>query len=366
MARFFCIASALMLVASLSLAQDKPKAEKPAAPPVVGVDKPADKPATPASDKPAPPTPGTVPEKEPAPAPNSVEVTFADGSVVKLSLLESKLDVSTRFGKLSVPIGEIRKIEMGIRYPDGALQKIQTAIVQLGDPDFKKREAASNDLIAYRELAYPLVRRAVSEGNAEAQKRAKAVLEDLRKRIPEDRLAMKELDTVTTADFPIAGHIEASAFKASSPLLGAVDVKLFQVRGIRWLGHSNEVTLTVDASKHGGPGENWFDTGLDMNGDRITVVATGTVDVMPNNPGQYMAGPDGLRQELGFGRGNGALVGQPGALIAKIGQSGQPFLIGSKHDSTPRSDGRLYLRLEPSPWRVAQTGNFSVKIVTGK
>src|SRR5262249_27330959 len=150
-------------------------------------------------------------------------------------------------------------------------------------------------------------------------------------------------------------------------LLGAVDVKLYQVRGIRWLGHSNEIQVTVDATKYGGPQEAWFDTGLDLNGDRLSVTATGTVDVMPNNPGQFMAGPDGLRQDLGFRPGaNGVMVGQPGALIGKVGQSGQPFLIGSKHDSTPRGKGRLYMKLEPSPWRVNQTGNFTVKIVTGK
>src|SRR5262245_51537427 len=345
--------TALMFIAGVSLAQDKPKAEdKPAAPSSPPSDKPPAKP----NDKPSASEAG----KEPAPAPNSVEVSFADGSLVKLSLLEAKLDVATRYGKLSVPISEVRKIEMGIRYPDGALQKIQSAIANLGDPDFKKREAASNDLIAYRELAYPLVRRATNEGNAEAKTRAKAVLEELRKRVSEERLAVKDMDTVTTADFPIAGHIEATTFKASSPLLGAVEVKLYQVRGIRWLGHSHEVQLTVDGGKHGGPAENWMDTGLDLSGDHLSVTASGTVDVMPNNPGQFMAGPDGLRQDLGFRPGaNGAMVGPPGALIAKVGQSGQPFLIGAKHDSTPRGDGRLYLRLEPSPWRVAQSGSFS-------
>jgi hypothetical protein len=60
------------------------------------------------------------------------------------------------------------------------------------------------------------------------------------------------------------------------------------------------------------------------------------------------------------------MVGSPGALIAKVGQTGQPFLVGSKHDSNPRGEGRLYLKLEPSPWRVNQTGSFAVKITTGK
>jgi hypothetical protein len=355
MSRIAGMTLAVLFASSLALGQDKPKVE----PPKVERTPPA------APGKPPPavePSTGAKTAGEPG-----VEVQFSDGSIVKLALLETKIDVTTRYGKLSVPMSEIRRIEMGLRYPDGALPKIQSAIAQLGDPDFKKREAASTELVAFRELAYPIVRRAVQTGNAEAQKRAKAVLEEIRKRLPEEKLAVKDLDTITTADFPIAGHIEATSFKASSPLLGNVEVKLFQVRGIRWLGHTSEIQVTVDGSKHGGPQENWLDTGIDLNGDRLVVQASGTVDVMPNNPGQFMAGPDGLRADLGFRPGQGgAMVGQPGALIAKIGQSGQPFLIGSKHDSTPRAEGRLYLRLEPSPWRVNQSGSFSVKISTGK
>src|SRR5262249_22154395 len=161
---------------------------------------------------------------------------FGDGSLVKLTLLDPKVDITTRYGKLTVPLNEIRRIELGIRYPDGALQKIQDALAKLGDSDYKKREAASNDLLALRELAYPHVRRAaMATGNPEAVKRAKALLEELRSRLPEDKLALKDHDTVTTADFPIAGTINASVLKARSPLLGDVDVKLVQVRSVRWM-----------------------------------------------------------------------------------------------------------------------------------
>jgi hypothetical protein len=303
----------------------------------------------------------------PAPGGPQVEVNFSDGSLVKLTLLDPKLDITTRYGKLTVPLGEVRRIELGIRYPDGALQKIVDAIAKLSDGDYKKREAASAELLAFRELAYPHVRRAAAVStNPEAAKRAKAVLEELRSRLPEEKLALKDYDTVTTMDFPIAGQIGAAIFKGRSPLLGDVDVKLVQVRSIRWMGSSNEASLTLDAGKHGGfPQETWLDTGIDISGDKLAIQASGTVDVMPNNPGQYMAGPDGLRQDLGIRRAGGAVVGMPGALVGRNG-NGQPFLVGPKFEGAPNGDGRLFLRLEPSPWRVAMTGSFSVKIVTGK
>src|SRR5437763_16364484 len=51
-----------------------------------------------------------------AKAPTSnIEVRFADGSVVKMALLESKVEIATRYGKLSVPVEDIRRIEFGFR-----------------------------------------------------------------------------------------------------------------------------------------------------------------------------------------------------------------------------------------------------------
>jgi hypothetical protein len=347
--------AAFALLSCPAFAQPPAAPSKPALP--ATAEKPADAPTAPAKGD----------EIAPAPGGPHVEVQFGDGSIVKLTLLDPKLDITTRYGKLSVPLNEVRRIELGVRYPEGSLQKIQDAIAKLGDGDYKKREAASTELLAFRELAYPHVRRAaVTANNPEALKRAKALLEELRSRLPEDKLALKDYDTVTTMDFPIAGQIGAAIFKARSPLLGDVDVKLVQVRSIRWMGATNEASLTMDASKYSGvPGETWLDTGIDLNGEKISINASGTIDVMPNNPGQFMAGPGGMAQDVGMRRG-GVMVGQPGALVGRIGNNGQPFLVGAQYNETPRTEGRLFLRLEPSPWRVAMQGTFTIKIVSGK
>jgi len=304
-----------------------------------------------------------VAQDKPAAVGAAVEVQFTDGSVVKLAILDEKFDIATRYGRLTVPVADIRRIDLGVRYPEGSLAKIEDAIRRLGDSDFKKRESASAELLAFRELAYPHVRRATSGGSAESVKRAKALLEDLKARVPEEKLAIKELDTVVTADFPISGRIETAAFKGRSPLLGDVEVKLVQARLIRRLGVGTEASLTLDASKFGLPQATWFDTGFDVSGDRMTIQATGTIDVMPQNPGQFNAGPDGLRQNVGA-RGDGQpVIGPPGALVGRVG-NGAPFLVGSRYEGAP-GEGRLFLRLESSPWRVPMTGNFSVKIVSG-
>src|SRR5262245_3854537 len=65
-----------------------------------------------------------------------VEVTFANGSVVKMTLIADKVDIVTAFGKLSVPPQSIRRIEFGLHLPDGAAAKIENAIKQLASAEY--------------------------------------------------------------------------------------------------------------------------------------------------------------------------------------------------------------------------------------
>ena len=67
--------------------------------------------ATVGQDKDPKPAPGPRPTSYP------VEVRFADDSTVKAALQEKTIEVSTRYGKLTVPVDEIRSIEFGLTAP---------------------------------------------------------------------------------------------------------------------------------------------------------------------------------------------------------------------------------------------------------
>src|SRR4051794_23235015 len=64
--------------------------------------------------------------------PKIAEVRFADGSVVRMNLLQEQLEVMTKYGKLSIPIGEIRRIEFGLHMPSGLHDQIGASIKLLG------------------------------------------------------------------------------------------------------------------------------------------------------------------------------------------------------------------------------------------
>jgi hypothetical protein len=51
-----------------------------------------------------------------------------------------------------------------------------------------------------------------------------------------------------------------------------------------------------------------------------------------------------------------------GMLIGKIGEDGEPFVIGDRYDGNPEREGKLYLHIGPSPWNCPSAGNYEVKI----
>src|SRR5438105_4542362 len=94
------------------------------------------------------------PEKVP-PDSKGHEVRLADGSIMKLRLLTEEIEISTRYGDLKVPIGDVRRIDLGFRYSEGAEKRIEAAVAALGAGDFKARESAAAELLRLKELAYP-------------------------------------------------------------------------------------------------------------------------------------------------------------------------------------------------------------------
>src|ERR1700685_2669689 len=75
--------------------------------------------------------------KKDAPRSNLAEVRLGDGSLVRIAILQEKLDVMTRFGKLSIPFTDIRRIDFGVHLADGVSAKIDNAIKQLGSDAFR-------------------------------------------------------------------------------------------------------------------------------------------------------------------------------------------------------------------------------------
>ena len=86
--------------------------------------------------------PAPADPQKPRPEPEVYEVRLTDGSMVKMRLLTEEIEVATRYGNLKVPLADVRRIDVGFRYPDGVEKRIEDAVARLGSGDFKVREAA--------------------------------------------------------------------------------------------------------------------------------------------------------------------------------------------------------------------------------
>jgi hypothetical protein len=172
-------------------------------------------------------------EKKKGPEPGQVEVRFADSSILKLKLKDDRLPVTTRYGKLLIPLADIRKIDFATRIPADMARRIEAAIADLGSADFPKREAAGKELLALREKAYPSLLEAAKSKDPEVARRAEDLVRRLRESVPEEMLVFRKQDVIYTEDAHFSGKIETEVLKAGTLAFGEVELKLVNLRNLR-------------------------------------------------------------------------------------------------------------------------------------
>jgi hypothetical protein len=291
--------------------------------------------------------------------PHSAEIRFADGSVVRMTLLQENVEVVTKFGKLTIPFHEIRRVEFGLHVPPEMNQQITQSIKRLASDVYKERDVASKDLVQVGHFAYLSLQKASKSGDQEVAYRAMSVIKQISERVAPDLLRLREEDVIQTSEFTVIGRINTQTLKAHSPHFGEVALKLSELRSMQVRQQGGKQELIVDAAKHGSALDQWCDTGVMVDaGQRVVILSEGQVDLWPQGPGQYLAVPRGYNTA---GKGGQFLAG---ALIGRIGENGKAFLIGDRYESTASDEGKLYVQIVPSPWNNASAGTYRLRIQT--
>jgi len=159
-------------------------------------------------------------------ADTSIDVRLTDDSTIKLTLLEGQIEFLTPHGRLTIPVADIRKVELGMRIPDDVAAQIQAAVSDLGSNQFRKREEAMSLLLRHREKSYPALKQATKSTDAEVAKRAEELIEKLEKLVPDGRLEQPDYDVVYTELSKIAGKIVTPTLRAKSFAFGEVQLRL--------------------------------------------------------------------------------------------------------------------------------------------
>jgi hypothetical protein len=299
---------------------------------------------------------------------DEAEILFANGSTVRMALLQEKIEVQTRYGKLEIPLADIQRIEFGVHLTPDVAKRVEAGILKLGSSQYAEREDGARELAALGANAYPALLKALKSTDQEVVRRSEKILTDIRGRIPEKELRSREEDLVVTPGFTVVGRIVSGALKGKSEYFGSVQLQLPQLRHLRHLHNPGEIQLSIDAAQYGSAHGQWMDTGMSVEGNTsLLIVASGTIDIYPQTPGQYVSTPKGY----------GNIVMTPGAKVAptptnmrnysgalfgRVGDSGDAFYVGERFEGAPGREGRLFLHIVPSPWNNASSGTYQVKV----
>ncbi len=345
------------LVATLGYCQDDKKEFKPTPP------------AKKAADK------GAVSVIPAAPMiPGDAELHFLNGSTVRMIVKSEVIDVNTKYGTLKIPVRDVRAIDFGIHFPEGMEAAVSKAIEELGSSDYASREKAAKDLLASGPFAYPALIEATQSKELETQRRAKDLVKALQKNHPKKDLKLDAEDRIVTPTFTVAGKILTKELRAESEYFGEVKLTLAKLRTLKAMGAAGaETDIVVDGALYATQ-DSWMETEFYHNGkSTLQITAKGVIDLFPqgNVGAQQMAGPAGLNQNrvMAFGGGIRKVAGgrigpqQAGVLFGKIGDTGEPFIVGERFEAAPEQEGKLFLTIGPSPWMCQCLGTYEVKIV---
>jgi hypothetical protein len=172
--------------------------------------------------------------EQPKPKPSvDVEVKYTDDSTMKLKLLDEKLELSTKHGVLLVAVADIRRIDFANRVDAKIIEKVIAAIEKLSHPDFKIREAATEELKGYRAQGYALVLKATKNDDPEVSRRADEIIKFIQTKVPAAQLEARENDVVHTDDSKITGRLTAEVLRVGTFQFGELQLKLSDLRSLR-------------------------------------------------------------------------------------------------------------------------------------
>lgn len=299
-----------------------------------------------------------------------VDLGFANSSVVRMVIVTPTIDVQTPYGKLTIPVNDIKQIEFGVHYAEGLERKIEEALLKLGSESFRERENATAELIRIGADAYPAVHNlaAATAVDLEKGRRIKTILQTLKANLPAKEQRLQHNDVIVLPTFTLVGRIITPAVVARAEYFGEVQLPITQLRTLRSTESPSEVVVSVDAARYASANE-WLQTEFQSDGrTKVSISASGTIDLWPQQGGGYSCGPSGYNQGGGqafIGVGANRVRVLPGQLIGKFGENGSPFVIGDSYENVPRGEGKLYLSMGPSPWQnngAQPSGAFEVRV----
>jgi hypothetical protein len=155
--------------------------------------------------------------------PDVARFILADGSEIAGKVTVKSLTVNTAYGKLVVPLAEVRRLRVGRGRDEETRKRVAALILKLGSSDFNQRQGASKELVRMGADALDQLRAAVKSDDAEIRTRAGKIAAQIREGIaPEDeeedstRPLAGDEDELVTRRFTAKGRLELDQFEVAT------------------------------------------------------------------------------------------------------------------------------------------------------
>lgn len=246
----------------------------------------------------------------------AVQVRCEDGSTLNVELLESEIELLTKYGTLKIAVADIRQIQFATRTPPEVAAKVDAAIENLSHPDFEVRESATKELKSLRGRAYFAAMKATKRNDPEVSRRASDVCDHIR--LKAGAVEFIESDVVVTVDSKFSGKFAIESLRIRTALFGEQRIKLAD---IITLGTS---PIVAEATEVAPPNMNGKEIGREY-----TFVIVGAVPGAANT-GLWGSGTYTLDSSLSAAAVHAGLVqpGKPATLRVRVVTS-PPGFIGT-------------------------------------
>lgn len=295
----------------------------------------------PPATAPAAPSP---PDSANQPGPQEVRLQLWDGTTVIGNLDISSVHMATRFGVLEVPVASIVRLTPGLNSLPELRSRLEGLVEQLGDRDFKAREAALGKLLAWGPPLLGYLAQTSDGGSAERKKHLQNLVTQLQSDLDRSgdsgEPAASPLvvdDSLTTGEFTIVGQVQEQQFSVATRY-GQLSIRLADIRSVdrEWMNTASVVRRSFDIGATSFFQTKPVATGLRVRrGDRIRIQASGSVNW--SSWGNISSGPDGITNQ---GKWQGFNCGM---LLARIGPAGELAEIGEDGEFVAPTDGELIL-----------------------
>jgi hypothetical protein len=295
--------------------------------------------------------------------PRHMLLKLQDGSTIAGELSVNEIQVTTEFGKLTIPVAKIRSFTPGLGSNSKLAGDLQAKLKDLESDDYKTREQAHKDLAAMGPRISKQLAPHLQSENTEVKRHVTEIMKEFEQLAEEaedeegQSKAEKPLinqDTIETTDFTVTGQIAPEQFQMASKY-GPLKIALGDiVEATRPVDSRESIRRSVSVPGQNLAARSFKSTNIRLQaGDRVTITASGNIVMSPWGS-NASSGPDGMPNYGWYVP--SSIPG--GALVYRIGDKGQVQKAGSRVTFTAKTSGVLQLAIGMMPEYSNEGYNF--------